>query len=231
MAMSRDKFVGQLIKRRLMTAEEIRSFERKLPPEKLLIKDAALFLQELVEQQKITACDAAAIYHRREQGLFGKPQKIRIVPDEFYFQNVGRLDDGTQFMAFCTGALPDGSDLTLGNDALRTVRRWIAVLHQFDAEGNHRRSVSRLGALDTVDWERACEKAEFQLQALLAPLEQLHPRKCEVSLRLFSVVLDGVTHGLVYEHYVGDDDEGEWVALRPRDVVLEPPWNSGEYSS
>ena len=49
----------------------------------------------------------------------------------------------------------------------------------------------------------------------------------------FSVVLDGVTHGLYYEHHVEpeEDDEGEWVMLEPRDIMFHPPCDSGEYST
>ena len=68
MAMSRKKFVEHLIKRRLMTDGEVRAFEMRLPPEKLRDDDAAPFMQELIDEQKISAGDAAATYYRREGG-------------------------------------------------------------------------------------------------------------------------------------------------------------------
>jgi hypothetical protein len=231
MAMSREKFVEHLIKRRLMTDREVRAFEKTLPTEKLRDDDAAPFMQELIDQQKITAGDALAIYYRREEGLFGKPDKVRIVPDRFFSEHLGRLDDGTQFIAFGTGALPDGYVGGPTDDDWKTTLRWIAVLHQFDADGNHLGSESRLGAFDVEGWDQASEKAEVQLQALLAPLQKRHPRRCDVLVKLFSVVLDGVTHGLRYESYVDEDEEGEWVALLPTDVAFEAPWNTGEYST
>jgi hypothetical protein len=231
MAMSREKFVEHLIKRRLMTESEVRAFEKRLPTEKLRDDDAAPFMQELIDQQKITAGDALSIYHRREGGLFGRPDKVRIVPDRFFSDHVGRLNDGTQFIAFCTGALPDGYVGGPKDDDWETTVRVIAVLHQFDADGNHLGSESRLGAFRNEEWDRANEKAEVQLQALLAPLQKRHPQQCDVWVKLFSVVLDGVTHGLRYESYADEDGEGEWVALLPGDLAFEAPWNTGENST
>ena len=153
------------------------------------------------------------------------------MPDGFYFAYVGRLDDGTQFMAWVTGASPDGYAGDPKSDDWQTTLRWIAVLHQFDSQGNHEPSESRLGAFDIEGYKQACEEAEVQLQMLLAPLQKLNPQRGGISVKLFSVVLVGVTHGLTYESYVDDDAEGEWVALKPGDVALESPWDSGEYST
>jgi hypothetical protein len=78
-----------------------------------------------------------------------KPDKLRIPHDEYRFEGVGRLPDGTQFMAFVTGAFPAGLEYYLGED-WQTRKRWFAVIHRFDADGNHIGSLSRLGGLDMV---------------------------------------------------------------------------------
>jgi hypothetical protein len=53
------------------------------------------------------------------------------------------------------------------------------------------------------------------------------------SLKWFSVVLDGVTHGLFDGHHLDPDEdyEGKWVMPEPRDIMFHPPWDSGEYST
>jgi hypothetical protein len=168
-----------------------------------------------------------------DKTLFGKPEKLRIPLDERRFDCVGHLDDGTQFMAFGTGCFPDGYILNTDNEDWRKVKRWIAVLHLFNADGNHLRSESRLGGYDIEGWDEACGKVDVELQNMLAPLRKKRPKLCDIYVKLFSVVLDGVTHGLFYTHHVEPEEnfEGEWVILEPRDIMFHPPWDSGEYST
>lgn len=151
------------------------------------------------------------------------------------FETVGRLPDDTQFMAFVTGAFPTGQDYYLGDD-WQTKKRWLAVIHRFDAEGNHIGSESRLGAFDVEGREVAGEKAFGHLKAMFAEMMQAgEPEFCDVWVKPFAVELDGVTHGLIYEHYVEEHDgerhEGEYVMLQPHDIMFHPPWDSGEYST
>jgi hypothetical protein len=162
--------------------------------------------------------------------LFGKPVKLRIPLDEDRFDCVGRLDDGTQFMAFGTGCFPDGYVMNHDNDDWRKVKRWIAVLHLFDSEGRHFISESRLGGYDIEGWEVACGKVDLELRKLLGPLLPKHPKLCDIYVQLFSAVLDGVTHSLFYGQSE-EDPKSEWVMLEPRDIMFHPPWDSGEYST
>jgi hypothetical protein len=165
--------------------------------------------------------------------LFGKPEKLRIPLDEGRFDCVGRLDDGTQFMAFVTGCFPDGYILNTDNEDWLKIKRWIAVLHFFDAEGNHLRSESRLGGYEIEGWDEAGGKADVELQKMLEPLRKKRPKLCDIHIGLFSVTLDGVTHGLFYTHFIEpeEDYEDEWVMLEPRNIMFHPPWDSGEYST
>jgi hypothetical protein len=165
--------------------------------------------------------------------LFGKPEKLRIPPDEGRFDYVGHLADGTQLMGFITGAFPDDYVIDSGEDGWRKIKRWIAVLHLFDAEGSHLSSQSRVGGYDIEGWDEACEKAHAELRRMLEPLRAKDFRSGEINVRLFSVTLDGVTHGLNYTHHVvpEDDFEGEWVMFEPRDFMFHPSWDSGEYST
>ncbi len=167
-----------------------------------------------------------------------KPDMLRIAYEDFdsgRFSAVGRLRDGTQFMAFVTGAYPIGLEYYSGDD-WQTRKKWLAVIHRFDAEGNHIGSESRLGGFDIEGRDIASEKAYSSLEDMLAELcgGEL-PDFCDIWVRLFSVEMDGVAHGLFYELSEEEaeegEDRGEWVMLEPRDIMFHPPWDSGEYST
>jgi formate hydrogenlyase regulatory protein HycA len=163
------------------------------------------------------------------------PDKIRISLDEYHFENVGRLPDGTQFMAYVTGAFPTGMKYYSGDD-WRTRKKWLAVIHRFDRDGNHIGTEAQLGAFDTEGRRVAGDKAFDRLQAMYAALAASgEPEFCDIRVRLFSVEIDGVTHGLFYEQSEEEpaegEERGEWVMLEPRDIMFHPPWDSGEYST
>lgn len=166
------------------------------------------------------------------------PDKLRI-PYEDYdygrFTSIGRLPDGTQFMAFVTGAFPTGQEYYLADD-WRTKKRWLAVVHRFDADGNHIGSESRLGAFDGEGRDVAGEKAFGHLQGMFAELlDAGEPEFCDVWVKPFAVELEGVTHGLFYEchvdEYDGRREESEYIMLQPQDIMFHAPWDSGEYST
>jgi hypothetical protein len=95
-----------------------------------------------------------------------EPVKIRIPcePDYGRFPFCGQLDDGTLFMAFTTGERAEGEE-----------RRWVAVVHQFDADGTHLWSESRIGGHDGVGIDVACERADAELAQLVGHLSRLWP--------------------------------------------------------
>jgi hypothetical protein len=164
-----------------------------------------------------------------------KPDKLRIPLDEHRFENVGRLPDGTQFLAYVTGAFPTGMNYYLGDD-WQTRKKWLAVIHRFDAEGNHLRTEARLGAFDIEGRQVAGDKAFAHLQDMYADLiTGGEPEFCDIWVKLFSVEIDEVTYGLFYEQSEEEPEEGEergeWVMLEPQDIMFHPPWDSGEYST
>ena len=146
---------------------------------------------------------------------------------------MGRLGNGTQYMAFVTGAVPDGYVFNLDNKDWRKVKHWLGVLHLFDIEGKHLRSEVRLGGFDIEGWDEACDKAWAEVHEMFTPLRSEAPKRCDIYVKPFSVVLDGVTHGLLYQAI--QPEEGgpvfESVMLEPRDVMFHPPWESGEWST
>src|SRR5262249_35971002 len=144
---------------------------------------------------------------RVEQSLVGPPEKIRIPQDEHRFEYVGHLADGRQFMAFVTGAFPDGVKLNWDTDEWRNVKSWSAVLHLFDAEGNHLSSEARLGGYDVEGRDVAVDKAWSNLENMLAQLGPGRRELGEIWVRQFSATLDGVTHSLLYEAFNGEEEE------------------------
>jgi hypothetical protein len=68
---------------------------------------------------------------------------------------------------------------------------------------------------------------------MFTPYRGKSPKRCDIFVKPFSVVIDGVTHGLVYR--ATQPEEGgpvfEGVFLEPRDVMFHPPWESGEWST
>lgn len=176
---------------------------------------------------------AKKVMCRVEQSLVGQPDKIRIPHDDHRFKYVGRLADDRQFMAFVTGAFPDGVTLKYDNDEWRKVKSWSAVLHLFDAEGNHISSDARLGGFDIEGRDVASDKAWSNLDNILAQLGAGTAELCDIWVRQFSATIDGVTHSLLFEAFKGEEDGPviECVMLQPRDIMFHPPWDSGEYST
>jgi hypothetical protein len=164
--------------------------------------------------------------------LFGPPERLRI-PAEGPVEYVGRLNDGTQYMSFVTGAWPDDYTANLDNEDWRKIKSWIGVLHLFDSEGNHLKSDARHGAYDIEGWDTACEKAEAQVHDMFTPYRAKNPKRCDIFVKPFSVIIDGITHGLVYR--ATQPEEGgpvfEGLFLEPRDIMFHPPWDSGEWST
>jgi hypothetical protein len=168
-----------------------------------------------------------------DESLFGPPETLRIPLDGHRFDCVGHLADGRQFVACVTGAFPDGYILDLESDEWQKVKRWIAVVHLFDAGGNHLSSESRFGAFDIEGWDTASDKAWSRLNEMLGPLRALNPKLGDVFVKPFSTQIEGVTHSLLYQatKYEEDGPTCESVMLEPRDIMFHPPWDSGEYST
>jgi hypothetical protein len=165
---------------------------------------------------------------------YGPPSRLRIPRDEDRFTNVGRLADGTQFMAYITGAFPVGYQVSL--EDWQTVKRWQAVAHFFDADGRHLRTAARLSGVEADD--PAGVKAFRHLNAIHDELAAGgEPEFGDIGVQLFSVEIDGIRYELRYEknEYVEalkDEGEGyECVMFWPRDIMFHPPWDGGHYST
>lgn len=165
--------------------------------------------------------------------LVGPPDNLRIPHDDLRFEHVGRLSDGRQFMAFVTGAFPGDVEPKWDTEEWREYKRWLAVLHLFDGEGNYLKSETKLGGYDIEGREVAGDKAWQELDIFLAQFGPGKPKLADIWLKPFSVQIDGVTHGLLYEVSQSEVDGTvfECVILEPCDIMVHPPWDSGGYST
>jgi formate hydrogenlyase regulatory protein HycA len=163
------------------------------------------------------------------------PDKLRIPQGEGRFEDIGRFPDGTQFYGCVTGAFPGGVKYPPPTDEWMRKKRWLAVVHLFDAEGNHLRTDCRLGGMDGEGREAAGENAYQKLQLLLGELVETKgdPEFQDIWVRPFRVEVEGVVFGLMYEpdEDCPEDPNAGCVMLEPQDVMFHPPWDSGEYST
>lgn len=149
------------------------------------------------------------------------PKRIPIAREEgYYTDTIGRFDGG-QFLGFVTATIP----LPLPED-WQEHKRWYAVLHRFDPDGNHLGTEARFAGT-TADGEAdVCARARSDLDAMIAALGDVEYG--DVAVKLFSVEVDGETFGLVD---ASDPDEGiEEVELRPNYLVFFEPWD-GSYDT
>jgi formate hydrogenlyase regulatory protein HycA len=103
-------------------------------------------------------------------------------------------------------------------------KRWYAVLHTFDARGNHLATEARFAGTTADGESEAIERARGMGEELLATLGEY--RLCNVRIKLFCVQIDGIRFGLVDTSY----DRKRSITLYPNDLYFTPPWN-GLYST
>jgi formate hydrogenlyase regulatory protein HycA len=159
--------------------------------------------------------------------------------EEARFNLVGRYGDGSQFMAFVTGAFP--RDWSSGNRSPEYLRdrwaehkRWYAVLHRFGPGGEHLGTEARSGGTTSEGQDEAVDRAYRELDDLLASVTPRCP--CDIRVKPFGVEIDGYFFGLEYQLNNYDDPANpeatyECVMLEPNDIMFHPPWDSGQYST
>ena len=184
-----------------------------------------------------------AAYRQREAArknkVFGVPEQLRVPHDDGRFEYIGHYAGERQFMAFVTGAFPaDWWSGSRSPEYLRTRwaehKRWYAVLHCFDADGNHLKTNAWSGGTTAEGQHEACDRAWRKLGEMLASLGEYELG--DIAVKPFRVEQDGYLFGLVYERRSHDDpdDPGagyECVMLWPNDIMFHPPWDSGDYST
>ncbi len=149
------------------------------------------------------------------------PDLIPIAREEGYHTDtIGRFEGG-QFLGFVTATLPS----PLPEDWPRH-KRWYAVLHRFDPDGDHLGTDARFIGTSADGQADVVARAEAALAAVIGGLD--NPEFCDVAIRLFSVEVDGQTFGLVDAS--DPDEEMERVVLLPNDLAFFEPWD-GAYDT
>jgi hypothetical protein len=126
----------------------------------------------------------------------------------------GDAGNGGQFLAFVTGSLPFKHDPNWQRE-----KRWHALLHIFDREGNHLETKHYFAGC-TADGQRTVvERAKNALEEMLEAL----PSRiyCDVAVKLFRVSIDGRDVGLMNTSH----GKYEQVTLWPNDLAFHAPWD------
>jgi formate hydrogenlyase regulatory protein HycA len=148
------------------------------------------------------------------------PNRIKIRREKRYHTHyIGKIDDGTQFMAFIVGVPP-----TKKAHGRKRNLVWYGVLHMFDSQGRHLRTQSSL--LGAKAFANELLDVDATLDEMVRKLGKT--RYSDIEVELFSVQIDGHKFGLVdasipEEGYVRID-------LLPNQLAFFPPWD-GTYST
>jgi hypothetical protein len=161
------------------------------------------------------------------------PETLRVVHENWKgdrFHYIGCDRTGNQFMAFVSGAFPESGPTT----EWEKTKRWYAILHRFDPEGNHLSTQVSNGGTTAEGEEHSCTCAWKKLGEMLHGLDI--DRLCDINIKPFVYEEEGYRFALVYEQRSYDDPGNpgagyECVMLWPNDIMFHPPWDSGQYST
>lgn len=138
-----------------------------------------------------------------------------------YLETIGHYRDG-QFLAFVVAGIqgqPSGDDW-------KSRKRWYAVLHRFDHDGNHTNSDIWFAG-STADGENAViKRAAERCDEWLADLPDR--QFGDVAIKTFAVTVDDIVFGLIDE--TDDEEAGGYVELYPSELGFSEPWD-GHYES
>lgn len=165
---------------------------------------------------------------QQKEIVMTQPEQVLIPHDDYRFESVGRFTDGRQFMAFVTGAYP-GEHLPAPEN-WQDVKRWIAVIHIFDVNGEHLTTEARFIGLAREE-PLLRSKIDTSFADLLRDYQIDDTCFCDIWIKPFRTVIDDIRYEFVYER---EEDEGEIyerMTLWPNDIVFYPPWNDGLYDT
>ena len=140
---------------------------------------------------------------------------------------IGHYDGEKQFWGQVVASTDQAPELQADTSKNAWERRklWHAVLHKFDANGQHlgteHKAIGR-----TSDGEEAVVKlATETLEDYIRTLGVV--RYGDIAIKLFKVEFDGAVFGMIETSIRG---EGASVTMEPGDLVFREPWN-GDYDS
>ena len=146
------------------------------------------------------------------------PERIPIAREEGYRTDTIGRSGGGQFLGFVTFTLPLHTP-----DDPRKHKRYYAVHHRFDDDGNHLGTEAWFAGVAADGEDDVHARARSRLDAMIAALGDVEYG--DVAVKLFSVEVDGETFGLV-----DASDPDEEVELKPNYLVFFEPWD-GTYDT
>lgn len=170
-------------------------------------------------------------------GLWKLPEKVMLpsqydqAPAPFEFN--GQLPDGTQVLAYveapADGLLPPDSSGRPGY-------RFLAAIHEFDADGHHRLVRTRHLSGRYDEHAELGARTSAGMRELMAPYLAAGWCPGAIRVRPFFVQIDGRSHGLLFRAYGGglegaEGEREEAVFLQPIGCVFYPPYDSGTYDT
>ncbi|MGH7222085.1 MAG: hypothetical protein ACRELF_02560 [Gemmataceae bacterium] len=106
-------------------------------------------------------------------------------------------------------------------------KRWYAVLHTFDARGNHLKTEAWFAGVTADGEQEVAERAQQKRMEMLSGLGRY--KLGDIAVKLFSVTIEDSLFGLVDS---SESEKGfeERVTLWPNDFLFTAPWD-GTYST
>jgi hypothetical protein len=163
------------------------------------ISITGVYKQALPSSREVNMLDAA-------------PEKIRLIPDDWHIQHVGRLADGRLFWV----------DAQLDPAGGRTKDFVCSFI--FDQDGRlTEHSIELIGVRGSYPERSVAMAMERHLSALG------NHDSTDIWVRLFSVESNGTVFGLIPREY----ESGEWqVEFMPGNTLsFYAPWEAGEYDT
>ena len=148
------------------------------------------------------------------------PKKLPIERmEEYHTHYLGKSRNGKRFWGYITFVYPAPYP-EVKKDDWQKHRMEYAVLHLFDRWGNYLSSQSYCGGT-----AEECDHNELS-STLAKWVAALDPIKfCDIKVKLFETVIDGITFGLI------PDDETGTIDLQPGSTIsFQEPWDGSYYT-
>ena len=150
------------------------------------------------------------------------PNKIKINREEDYYTHyIGKTSDGKQFVCMIGATLPTPIPEDWENH-----KRWYAILHLFDDEGNYLTTQTVFTGLTSDGEDDIIERAREERSNFVESLGEVSYQGVEVCL--FSTKVEGSVFGLVD---ASEPEEDYYcINLLPNGLAFFPPWD-GDYDT
>lgn len=138
---------------------------------------------------------------------------------------IGQYAKGNQFWGRVVADFRAPSSDADASDDWESRKRWYAILHKFDSNGNHLGTDYKFTGT-TADGEvDVWDLAKSHMDNFISSLGPV--RYGDISIKLFKVEIDGTAFGMID---TSTEEWGDAVTMEPGDLVFNPPWD-GQYDT